>query len=260
MSFIGTVGQLGFSVLYMLSEIGRFIRFVGKSLIAMIGAPFYLHNFLIQIFRLGYLSIPIVVLASVFIGSVLVMQSYFSFSSSFYTESSIANVVVTTVTRELIPVLISIIVSGRICSYMAAEIGSMRITDQIDALQTLSFDPIRCLVVPRMFACIVSLPVLVFIGNVFAIYGGYLTAVYKIDFNANMYIANTVKFLELTDIAFGVGKALLFGLVISSIGCYYGYRTQNGGSYEVGVSVTKSVVSASIVILFLNYLFISILA
>ena len=157
------------------------------------------------------------------------------------------------VTRELAPVLSALMVAGRIGAAMAAEIGTMRVTEQIDALVTLSTNPFKYLVAPRLWAGVIVLPVLVLIGDVIGIFGGYVVGVYKLGFNPANYINSTLEYLEAIDIVSGLVKAAVFGFIISLMGCYNGYKSK-GGAQGVGEATTNAVVSASILILIFNYI------
>ncbi|MEC7464581.1 MAG: ABC transporter permease, partial [Pseudomonadota bacterium] len=157
------------------------------------------------------------------------------------------------ITRELAPVLAGLMIAGRIGAAMAAEIGTMRVTEQIDALSTLSTNPYKYLVAPRLVAGVVMLPCCVLVADIIGVFGGYLVSVYKLGFNANMYIKNTVQFLEFIDVFSGLVKAAVFGFLISLMGCYHGYYSK-GGAQGVGSATTNAVVSASVLILGCNYL------
>jgi phospholipid/cholesterol/gamma-HCH transport system permease protein len=155
-------------------------------------------------------------------------------------------------TRELGPVLAALMVAGRVGAAMAAEIGTMRVTEQIDALVTLSTNPFKYLVVPRLIAGVVTLPILVLIADIIGVMGGFLVGVYKLDFNDVAYLRNTLDFLEFQDVFSGLVKAAVFGFLISLMGCYHGY-TSKGGAQGVGAATTNAVVSASALILTFNY-------
>jgi phospholipid/cholesterol/gamma-HCH transport system permease protein len=149
-------------------------------------------------------------------------------------------------------VLAGLMVAGRVGAAMAAEIGTMRVTEQIDALTTLSTDPFKYLVVPRLIAGVVTLPFLVLIADIIGVLGGFLVGVYKLDFNDATYLRNTLDFLEFQDVFSGLVKAAVFGFLITLMGCYHGY-TSRGGAQGVGMATTSAVVSASILILTFNY-------
>ena len=182
----------------------------------------------------------------------LALQSYTGFSR-FNAEGAIANVVVLSITRELAPVLTGLMVAGRIGAAMAAEIGTMTVTEQVDALVTLSTNPFKYLVAPRLIAGVLMLPLLVVVADVIGVFGGYLVSIHKLGFNPSVYLSRTWEFLEPIDVISGLVKASVFGFLISLMGCYHGYYSR-GGAQGVGAATTNSVVSASILILAFNYL------
>ena len=236
--FLGTVGRLA---LFTLSAVSHCFR-----------PPFYGRMILRQMLEIGYFSLPVVGLTAIFAGMVLALQSYTGFAR-FSAEGAIANVVVVAITRELGPVLAGLMVAGRVGAAMAAEIGTMRVTEQIDALTTLSTNPMKYLVAPRLIAGLTTLPILVFIGDIIGVFGGYLVAVYKLDFNAANYLQRTYDFLESEDVISGLVKAGVFGFLITLMGCYQGYNSK-GGAQGVGAATTAAVVSASILILCFDYI------
>jgi phospholipid/cholesterol/gamma-HCH transport system permease protein len=201
--------------------------------------------------EIGYFSLPVVGLTALFAGMVLALQSYTGFAR-FSAEGAIANVVVLSITRELGPVLAGLMVAGRIGAAMAAEIGTMRVTEQVDALTTLSTNPMKYLVAPRLFAGLTMMPLLVLVADVIGVFGGYLVAVYKLGFNPANYIQNTWDFLEAQDVISGLVKASMFGFIVTLMGCYHGYHSR-GGAQGVGAATTNAVVSASILILSFDY-------
>ncbi|HEY8290664.1 MAG TPA: ABC transporter permease, partial [Acetobacteraceae bacterium] len=170
----------------------------------------------------------------------------------FSAQGAVANLVVLSVTRELGPVLAGLMVAGRIGAAMAAELGTMRVTDQIDALSTLSTNPMKYLVAPRLLAGTIALPLLVVIADILGVLGGFIVSTLKLGFNASTYLTNTVSFVETQDVVSGLVKAAVFGFVIALMGCYQGYRSR-GGAQGVGAATTAAVVSASILILALDY-------
>ena len=213
--------------------------------------PWYWREVRSQLVQIGYFSLPVVGMTAIFSGMVLALQSYTGFSR-FSAEGAVATVVVLSMTRELGPVLAGLMVAGRVGAAMAAEIGTMRVTEQIDALQTLSTDPMKYLVAPRLFAGITMLPLLVLVADIIGVFGGYLVSVYKLGFNSANYMQQTIKYLEVGDVISGLIKAAAFGLVITLMGCYHGYNSGRGAE-GVGRATTNAVVSASILILFMNY-------
>ncbi len=246
--FLGSIGR---TALGFLAYVGRLKLFALSSFFSAFTPPYYGRQYAKQFWEIGYNSLPVVGLTALFTGMVLALQSYTGFSR-FSAEGAVATVVVLSVTRELAPVLAGLMVAGRVGAAMAAEIGTMRVTEQIDALTTLSTNPLKYLVAPRLIAALLMLPCLVFIGDIIGIMGGYIVSVYQLDFNASNYLHQTVKFLEVRDIVLGLVKAAAFGFIIALMGCYHGYHSK-GGAQGVGAATTKAVVSASILILITNY-------
>ena len=191
-------------------------------------------------------------MTTIFAGMVIALQSYTGFSR-FGAESAVASVVLISVTRELAPALSALMVAGRIGAAMAAEIGTMRVTEQIDALTTLSTNPFKYLIAPRVIASVIVLPILVMIGDIIGIFGGYVVGVYQLGFNPANYIKSTIDNLQALDITTGLVKAAVFGFIIAIMGCYNGYKSR-GGAQGVGEATTNSVVSSSILILIFNYI------
>ena len=191
MEFVANIGRL---TLGFFEVTGRITQFTITSLSHCLRPPYYPRLMLRQMIDIGYYSLPVVGLTAIFTGMVLALQSYTGFSR-FSAESAIPNVVVVSITRELGPVLAGLMVAGRIGAAMAAEIGTMRVTEQVDALTTLSTDPYKYLVVPRLLAGLTMLPLLVLVADIIGVFGGYLVSVYKLDFNAATY---TVSYTHLT--------------------------------------------------------------
>jgi len=249
MNFLQTVGRV---FLAFLATAGRLSMFTTSAVSHCLRPPFYYRIILKQMIEIGYYSLPVVGLTAVFAGMVLALQSYTGFAR-FSAEGAIANVVVLSITRELGPVLAGLMVAGRIGAAMAAEIGTMRVTEQVDALTTLSTNPMKYLVAPRLIAGLTMMPVLVFIADIIGVFGGYLVAVYKLGFNASNYLQNTWNFLEADDVISGLVKASVFGFIVTLMGCYHGYNSK-GGAQGVGMATTNAVVSASILILCFDYI------
>lgn len=245
------LNRTGFYVLSFLAAVGRLKLFSLRVLWTSLSLPFYGRQFLRQLVDIGYNSLPVVGLTALFTGMVLALQSYTGFSR-FSAEGAVATVVVLSVTRELAPVLAGLMVAGRVGAAMAAEIGTMRVTEQIDALTTLATNPLRYLVVPRLLAAVIMLPALVFVADIIGIMGGYIVSIYKLGFNPSGYLHQTVQYLEVRDVVLGLVKAAAFGFLIALMGCYHGY-TSKGGAQGVGSATTRAVVSASILILITNY-------
>ncbi|WP_028880272.1 MlaE family ABC transporter permease [Terasakiella pusilla] len=244
--------HIGHYVLKFFKSVGALVLFTFTALSHCLRPPFYPRQILRQMIEIGYFSLPVVGLTTVFAGMVLALQSYTGFSR-FSAEGAIANVVIISITRELGPVLAGLMVTGRIGASMAAELGTMRVTEQVDALTTLSTNPFKYLIAPRLIAGVLMLPFLVFIGDIIGVFGGYLVAVYQLGFNASNYIQSSWEAMVAMDVISGLVKATVFGFIISLMGCYHGY-TSKGGAQGVGKATTDSVVSASILILCFNFI------
>jgi phospholipid/cholesterol/gamma-HCH transport system permease protein len=249
MAFLSATGR---AFLVFLAATGRLALFAGTALSHMLRPPVYLRLLGRQMIDIGYFSLPVVGLTALFTGMVLALQTSTGFSR-FSAEGAVATVVVLSLTRELGPVLAGLMVAGRIGAAMAAEIGTMRVTEQIDALGTLSTDPVKYLVVPRLVAGTLCLPLLVVVADIIGVFGGFLVSVYRLHFNPAGYLTQTWSYLEVNDVVSGLTKAAVFGFVISLMGCYHGYQSR-GGAQGVGSATTNAVVSASIMILVSNYL------
>ena len=243
---------IGKAFLGFLAATGRLGLFAVVSVSHCVRPPIYPRLIGRQMIEIGYYSLPVVGLTTLFSGMVLALQSYTGFAR-FSAESAVPNVVVLSMTRELGPVLAGLMVAGRIGAAMAAEIGTMRVTEQIDALTTLSTNPHKYLVAPRLIAGLTMLPLLVLVGDIIGVFGGYLISVYKLGFNPAIYIKNTWQYMEFIDVYSGLVKAAVFGFIVALMGCYNGYHSR-GGAQGVGAATTNAVVSASILILISNYL------
>lgn len=246
------LAAIGAAFLGFLAAAGRLAIFAGLALATAPTPPFYFRTILREMVNIGYFSLPVVGLTAVFTGMVLALQSYTGFSR-FSAEGAVATVVVLSVTRELGPVISALMVAGRVGAAIAAEIGTMRVTDQVDALTTLSTDPLRYLVLPRLLAGIITMPMLVVVADIIGVFGGYLVGIYRLGFNPQAYLNGTWQHLETTDVVSGLVKAAVFGFIIALMGCYHGYHSR-GGAQGVGQATTYAVVSASILILVVDYL------
>ena len=246
------VNKLGRVVLNFFQATGKLGIFCGQTVYHCVTPPFYGKAVLTQMIEIGFYSLPVVALTTLFSGMVIALQTYEAVSQ-FSAEGAVAMVVRVAVIRELAPVMAGLMVAGRIGAAMAAEIGTMRVTEQIDALSTLSTNPFKYLIAPRVLAGVVMLPILVLIGDVIGICGGYMIGVYKLDFNATTYLTNTWEYLKPMDIVSSMTKAGVFGFIITLLGCYNGFQSQ-GGAQGVGRATTNAVVSSSILILIFNYI------
>lgn len=243
---------LGRTFLSGLEAIGRVALFSLRAVLLALQPPYYPRLMLKQMVEIGYYSLPVVGMTAIFTGMVLALQTYTGFAR-FNAETAIPNVVVISIARELGPVLAGLMVAGRIGAAMAAELGTMRVTEQIDALTTLSTNPYKYLIAPRLIAGLTMLPLLVAVADVIGVFGGYLVSIYKLGFNPGTYLANTVEFVEFIDVFSGLVKAGVFGFIIALMGCYHGFHSR-GGAQGVGKATTNAVVTASILILISNYI------
>jgi phospholipid/cholesterol/gamma-HCH transport system permease protein len=248
MVLLRTVGR---TFLNFLAAAGRLAIFTLVAVSHCVRPPFYPRLLLRQMIEIGYYSLPVVGLTAIFTGMVLALQSYTGFAR-FSAESAIPNVVIVSITRELGPVLAGLMVAGRVGAAMAAELGTMRVTEQIDALNTLATNPFKYLVAPRLIAGLTMLPILVLIADIIGVFGGYLVSVHKLGFNPATYLKNTIDFMETQDVVSGLVKAAAFGFLVTLMGCYHGYHSK-GGAQGVGQATTNAVVTASILILCFNY-------
>ena len=247
------LAAIGRVFLTFLVGAGRFGLFTVRAVVNCLTPPWYPALILRQMLNIGYFSLPVVGMTALFTGMVLALQSYTGFARfNANAESAIATVVVLSVTRELGPVIAGLMVAGRIGASLAAEIGTMRVTEQIDALQTLSTNPFKYLVAPRLLAGLAMMPILVLVADIVGVFGGYIVGVYNLDFNPQTYLRATRQFLEFLDVFSGLVKAAVFGFLITLMGCYHGYYSE-GGAQGVGRATTNAVVSASILILLFNY-------
>jgi phospholipid/cholesterol/gamma-HCH transport system permease protein len=242
---------VGGALLRLFERVGVLAVFIARSIIHSFTPPFFARQFTRQLIDIGYYSLPVVGMTALFTGMVLALQSYTGFTR-FNAEGAIAGVVVLSVTRELAPVLAGLMVAGRVGAAIAAEIGTMRVTEQIDALVTLSVNPFKYLIAPRVLAGTIMLPILVLIGDIIGVFGGYVVSIYSLGFSPHGYLTQTWNVLENMDVISGLIKAGVFGFIVSIFGCYHGFNSGRGAQ-GVGAATTNAVVSSSIMILILNY-------
>ncbi len=248
---------LGRVVIGWLRAVGAIALFAGEAISHLVRPPFHGRLFLKAFIEIAWFSLPVVALTAVFTGMVLALQSYTGFSR-FNAEGAVANVVVLSITRELGPVLAGLMVAGRIGAAFAAEIGTMRVTDQIDALSTLSTNPMKYLVTPRLLAGTLALPLLVIVADILGVMGGWLIGTQQLGFASGAYLKSTFDFLHMADVMSGLIKAAVFGFIITLMGCWAGYQS-GGGAQGVGRATTSAVVASSILILALDYILTAIL-
>jgi phospholipid/cholesterol/gamma-HCH transport system permease protein len=242
---------IGRTVMHYVEEMGRITLLFLSTLSWMVRPPLKLHNILKQMEFVGVKSIFVVVLTGTFTGMVMTLQGYHGFRL-FSAETMVGSTVALGMTRELGPVLTSLMVTARAGSAMAAELGTMRVTEQIDALSVMATNPIKHLIVPRVIASVLMLPLLTVVANFVGIAGSYFVGVDLLDINRGDFVNNIYKMLELNDIYSGLVKAAFFGLVLSVVGCYKGFNT-TGGAEGVGRATTQAVVISSITILVSDY-------
>jgi phospholipid/cholesterol/gamma-HCH transport system permease protein len=243
---------LGRKTSHLISEMGRVIIFLSQILRGAASRPFYLKNLLNQMEQIGVNSVPVVLTTAISTGMVLALQSYTGFKR-FGAESLIGAVVSLSMTRELGPVLTGLMVAGRAGAAMSAELGTMKVTEQIDALYTLATDPMKYLVVPRFLASTIMMFFLTALGMFIGIVGGYFVGVKVLGTNPVTYINQSIDNTEVSDIWYGLIKASVFGAVVGLIGCYKGFNTE-GGAEGVGKATTGAVVVSCILIIVLDYL------
>jgi phospholipid/cholesterol/gamma-HCH transport system permease protein len=248
---------IGRAVLTLLAQTGRLALFTLNAVTSIVRPPIYLQLIFQQMMRIGYFSLPVVGLTAFFTGGVLALQIYIG-GNRYGAEAIVPQIVVLGITRELGPVIAGLMVAGRVSAAIAAEIGTMRVTEQIDALTTLATNPIKYLVVPRLVAAIISMPILVAVADSIGVFGGYVVSTQSLNFNGAVYIKNTVDFMTHQDVLSGLYKAAVFGFIIALMGCYNGFHSK-GGAQGVGTATTNAVVSASILILAANYVLTSVL-
>ena len=243
--------DIGKNVLATLAALGRIVLFTLGTLRHIISGPFYLRELWIALVQVGWLSLPVVGLTAFFTGGALALQIYAG-GARFNAESVVPSIVAIGMTRELGPVLGGLMVAARVASSIAAEIGTMKVTEQIDALVTLSTNPMKYLTVPRVVAATLAVPLLVAVGDAIGIMGGYIIGISRLGFNEAAYLKNTIDFLENWDIFSGMIKGAAFGFIVALMGCYYGMNSGRGAQ-GVGAATKSAVVAASVLILAANY-------
>lgn len=245
------LAAIGRSFLGLIAAIGRIAIFAGQTLGHIVRGPFYLRELAVSFLNIGWLSLPVVGLTSLFTGAALALQIYAG-SARFNAEAVVPQIVAIGMVRELGPVLVGLMIAARVTSSIAAEIATMKVTEQIDALVTLSTHPMKYLTVPRVLAATVVVPLLVAVGNIIGIFGGYAVATGTLGFNPAAYIRNTLDFLELKDVVSSLAKGAIFGFIAALMGCYYGMNSGRGAQ-GVGSATKGSVEAAAVLILGANF-------
>lgn len=249
MSALAAIGRL---VLGFLGAIGRVALFGLETVSHMFRPPYYPREIASSLMQVGYFSLPVVGLTTIFTGGALALQIYAG-GARFSAEAVVPQIVAIGMVRELGPVLVGLMIAARVTSSIAAEIATMKVTEQIDALVTLSTNPMKYLTLPRVLAATLVMPILVAVGNIIGIMGGYLVGVNRLGFNAGTYLRNTIDFLEPSDILTSLAKGAVFGFLAALMGCYFGMRSGRGAQ-GVGRATKSAVVAASVLILAANFL------
>lgn len=234
-----------------LAELGRFFLVLWRVLFWTVRPPYDWRQLLRQMVRVGVDSVPVILLTAMFTGAVLALQS-FSVLARFNAEGFVGSLVALSLVLELSPVIGGLIIAGRVGSSMGAEIGTMRVTEQIDALEVMATDPVHYLMVPRVWALVAMLPMLVLLGDAVGMLGGYLVSVMLMGANPVVYVESTFRYMDLWDLFQGLIKGAVFGLLVGVVGCQKGFFT-TGGAEGVGRSTTRAVVAASIAILLSDF-------
>jgi len=242
---------VGKYVLSALAHIGRLSLMVGEMARTIGEWRIWLPRTITEMWNIGVGSFPIVVLVSGFAGAVTALQTGYQFSGNipYYV---VGTLIVESIVLELGPVLTALVLAGRIGARYAAELGTMRVTEQIDALDTLATNPMKYLVVPRVLAGLIMMPALVLVADVIGVMGGFIVSSFILKFNESAYLINTIENMHFKDIFSGLVKAAVFGLIITTLGCFNGYNSR-GGAQGVGLATTNAVVYASVLILFFDY-------
>ncbi|QGR02144.1 ABC transporter permease [Ehrlichia ruminantium] len=244
-----SIGRYAINLVFNIGD--AFIFFI-KFIYHCFCPPYYYGVIWKQFVEIFFFSLPIVGITAVFTGAVLILQNALVINTN-VSNDFIAGVVVVAIVRELVPVLVGLIIAGRVGASIAAEIGTMRITEQIDALFTLNTNPFKYLIVPRIISAMIGMPLLILCADLIGSYGGYVVGSFKLGCTPEMYIKGIIRFLHVRDVELGLIKATVFGFIISFVGCYNGYYC-NGGARGVGIATTYVVVISSMLIIFLNYI------
>jgi len=241
--------------IYLIRQLGEVGTLFGKTMKGFFSRPWEKKMFIQQLEEIGVRSLPVVSITAAFGGLVFGLQSYVGFHRYVGpgSEAYAGPIISLRLSKELIPILVGLMISGRVGSSIAAELGTMKITEQVDALFSLGANPIRYLVVPRVLACFIMLPLLTLYGDIIGMVGGYSYNVFLMGVNRYIYLNNTMLYLELWDIVSGLIKAAFFGFVIALIGCWQGLKTE-AGAEGVGKAAIRAVVISSISVLILNFL------
>ncbi len=251
MILITPLAGLGRAALAALAAFGRIGLYASSMLSHLVRPPFYFRELLHSIMTVGYFSLPVVGLTSLFTGGALALQIYAG-GARFSAEAVVPQIVAIGMVRELGPVLVGLMIAARVTSSIAAEIATMKVTEQIDALVTLSTHPMKYLTVPRVLAGLLVVPLLVGLGDIIGVMGGFLVATEQLGFNRASYLKNTVDFLQTADVLSSLAKGTVFGFIATLMGCYFGMRSGRGAQ-GVGQATKSSVEAAAVLILAANF-------
>ena len=248
---IGTLEAIGRTILRALDEFGKYCYLTLQGIVWCFRPPFRIHLTFKQMEFVGVRSLSIIVISGTFTGMVFALQSGNAFAL-FGAEGFVGPTVVLALTLELSPVLSALMIAGRAGSAMAAEIGTMKVTEQVDALLAMAVDPVNYLVVPRIIASVVMLPIMCMVYNLVGTFGAWLVATRVLGYDEGVFIRNVEWYVDADDIFKGLIKAMVFGFIIATVGCFKGYYT-TGGAEGVGRATTQSVVVSSVAVLISDY-------
>ncbi|EEX10614.1 membrane protein [Ruegeria lacuscaerulensis ITI-1157] len=251
MNPLAMLAELGRAVLNLLAAFGRVTLFALDALSHIFRPPFYPRELGMALLNIGWLSLPVVGLTTIFTGGALALQIYAG-GARFNAEAVVPQIVAIGMVRELGPVMVGLMIAARVTSSIAAEIATMKVTEQIDALVTLSTHPMKYLTAPRVLAALITVPALVAVGDIIGIAGGYAVATQNLGFNPAAYLKNTVDFLEPLDILSSLVKGAAFGMIAAIMGCYFGMNSGRGAQ-GVGRATKSSVEAAAVLILAANF-------
>jgi phospholipid/cholesterol/gamma-HCH transport system permease protein len=251
-NLLAPVSSVGRATVATLSATGTVALFAIRAVASAVTPPFFPSQLARQLLRIGYFSLPVVGLTAIFTGAALALNIYTG-GARFNAEQFVPNIVVIGITRELGPVLAALMLAGRVSAGIAAEIGTMRVTEQIDALTTLSTNPYKYLIAPRIVAGVIALPFLVAVADIIGVMGGFVVSTQSLGFNGATYVRNTLDFMTSGDVTLGLIKAGVFGFLLTLMGCFHGY-TSRGGAQGVGRATTNAVVSSAVLIFASNYI------
>jgi phospholipid/cholesterol/gamma-HCH transport system permease protein len=250
MILLAALARVGAWTLGLLAGVGRFGAFTVETVSHAVRPPFHFREIGSALLQVGWLSLPVVGLTALFTGGALALQIYAG-GNRFGAEAVVPQIVAIGMVRELGPVLVGLMIAARVTSSISAEIATMKVTEQIDALVTLSTHPMKYLVLPRVLAGLITVPLLVAVGDVIGIMGGWLVATERLGFVSAPYLRNTIGFLEPLDILSSIVKGAVFGVLAALMGCWFGLNSGRG-AMGVGRATKTAVVAAAVAILAAN--------